>query len=233
LDDPIHQRITVKKLLYLFTFLLLLNTGCKSGSGGGGSGFSGPWAAHAQNAWNVTERRLEAKGIDVRSHGKIVTKFVQAEGTLGSGSNRFPYAIVNGRKLGGWALGGCNGHHTLTLVKEANGFWNVNIGTHETGHAVNNFARCGTEKDGHPDYMRTVGGMPSWPYWTGRSSVGDPLTVPLYAEDSLGNTICAVLILEPGESLPQDVDTLALDLLSEILKQQDQFQDTPWTTPAN
>lgn len=227
------MKLILKRLLFLG---LLYLTACRTGGDGGGPGFYGPWADHARNAWLTTERRLEVKGIDVRPFKKVVTKFERAVGTLGRGNDRFPYMLRGADKLGGFAIGECNGNHTMTLAKEADGFWNVNIGTHEIGHGVNNFARCGREKGSHPDYMRTAGGMPHWPYWNGRQDLG-VFVLPLTHTDTQGNSICVMLLLEPGESVPQSVDTLAADILSEFLAEQrmpsnqDLFQDVPWTKP--
>ena len=57
-------------LLAAITFIPALLSGCVTlGGGKKKKGFNGPWGAHAQNAWNKHEARMESRGVDVREPG--------------------------------------------------------------------------------------------------------------------------------------------------------------------
>jgi hypothetical protein len=185
----------MRKILLMFLTALFL-TSCMFFKKEDKSTFVGPWAEHAENAWNYAKAKLNDKGIQVRNPSKLTTKFQNAEGTLGSGEDRFPYFIVNGQKLGGYLRGTCNGSAITVLAKEIAGWWNRNIGTHEVCHHVNNHALCGTEKNGHPNYL--LGIAPHWPYWMGRDinlniktfhyQEGEEFVCFIYIDDTRGLT---------------------------------------------
>jgi hypothetical protein len=170
--------------------------------------FRGPLAAESQTYWNQMVGALKSKGVAVKSPSRLSTQFVASQGTLGRGNDRFPYTNQAGGKVGGWLSGSCNGGGTMTIARESGGFYNRSIVKHEAGHHVNNHARCGTEKAGHPDYMRTLAGAPHWPYWEGAFAEAPEFVVtPLHVEDDQGNSVCVLYLDVPGDVVPLDTQS--------------------------
>lgn len=154
--------------------------------------FSGPWASHAQAAWDHYVVQLPKKGISLRKPSPLVTSFKQAEGTLGRGEDRFPYFMMDSKKIGGYLRGYCNGKGSTVIAKESGGWWNRNVGTHEVGHHANNHSLCNTNNNGHPDEFKGI--APHWPYWTGRGDVR--VFNYSYSDEETGETICIIFVEE-------------------------------------
>ena len=154
--------------------------------------FDGDWRDHAQNAWNYYETQLGRKGIRLRSPSRLMTSFRNAEGTLGRGEDRFPYFNMQGSKVGGYLIGGCNGSASSVLAREESGWWNRNIGTHEVGHHANNHSLCSTINGGHPNEF--IGIAPHWPYWSGRGDVR--VFNYTYLDEEHGDYICITFVDE-------------------------------------
>ena len=170
----------------------------------------GDWKDHAQAAWNHYQNGLRKIGIELRRPSRLSTYFVQAEGTLGGGNDRFPYVMQRGSKVGGWWIGGCNSSASTHLVREANGFWNRNIATHEVGHHADHHARC---NGGHPAYMRQAG-APHWPYWN-KSRNSEGLFLLNYHTEIEGKSICMTIIEDAN-----DITTMSshVDKLEDLAK---------------
>lgn len=214
------MNITKQKIISLIAilFILSISSGCALFKKDKPT-FSGPWGNHAQHAWNVSTNSLKSHGIHVNKPSRLSTSFKRAEGTLGGGSDRLPYFLMNGNKIGGYLRGYCNGNATSVLAQEASGWWNVNIGTHETGHHVNNHALCDNVNNGHPDYMRTKGGMPHWPYWRGSRSIDGPSIRTFHYEEN-GEYVCLFYVEEEGIRADQEksLKIVAKEILSDKMK---------------
>lgn len=198
---------------YIFVFFTVLLVGCSS-SKSGGRWNRGEWSDHAGNAWNTLAANVRKQGIEVRNPSRLNTKFVTADGTSGSGGNRVPYKVQNGQKLGGWHVGSCNGSGEATLVRESGGFWNLNSGTHEVGHHVNQHARCDSANNWHPSYIGKAGA----PFWSfaGVKSEGVSIFRLHYQFDS-GN-VCLLVVgggIEIMEDSRQKLFGFAAELVGE------------------
>ena len=192
--------------LFLPVIAISLLSGCSVFDGGKKKKtFSGPWAGHAKAAWNAHANMLRNNGIPVRSPSPLTTSFVTSTGTMGGGNDRFPYVVRNGKKLGGWLKGSCNTSASVVMVREAGGFFNANIATHEVGHHINNHALCLGDRNGHPHYMGDKGGMPHWPYWLGARSVGFGYRVsPIGYDYEDGDYVCLLVVSGAFSALSED-----------------------------
>lgn len=179
--------VFVITILVLFAALHLATSGCSMlRSGSGKKNFAGQWAGDAQTSWNIVAGDLKARGIAVRSVTHLNTHYEQANGTMGGGHDRLPYKNVNGGRIGGWYTGTCGSGGDATVIREAGGWSNPNIKTHEVAHAVDAHARC---EGGHPGYIRA----PHWPHWRNGAYALH------YQID--GSDVCLVVIEEAPEGL--------------------------------
>jgi hypothetical protein len=195
---------THSRIILIIPFLFC---GCALFKSGGSEKWNrGEWADHAQNAWNVMSANLQKSQIQFSKPSKLETKFVAAHGVLGTGANRYPYIIENGQKIGGWHIGNCNGAGSATVVREAGGFWNANVGTHEVGHHLNTHARCDPANGWHPDYIRKAG-APYWPNYSAK--------VMLLNYEFDDASVC-VLVLSDGISAMSDVREKLEDFAAKI-----------------
>lgn len=125
---------------------------------------NGAWKQEAKDSWNIYHNNLAGMGIQLRKPSRLFTEYITSEGTLGGGSDRFPYVNRDGNRLGGWLVGSCNNAARATVAREPNGYSSIHIKAHETAHHANNHALCDNSNGGHPDYMRQAG-APHWPHY--------------------------------------------------------------------